>query len=163
MSSNVSTYLDISPAAMESMLDMSVKYALQSVPKERPNAAELRQAVSTRGGGLGVSFVAAVVLIEAGNLPTPARATAALLPAIAMAAFLWVEISFLSQLDELHRRVQLEALAVAFPLAILLVFTVGSLERAGVHIEGFERPRDLWPLVVIPYPIGLLFAWRRYQ
>ena len=114
-------------------------------------------------GGLGVSFVAAVVLIEAGNLPTPARATAAMLPAIAMAAFLWVEISFLSQLDELHRRVQLEALAVAFPLAILLVFTVGSLERAGVQIEGFERPRDLWPLVVIPYPIGLLFAWRRYR
>jgi hypothetical protein len=43
------------------------------------------------------------------------------------------------------------------------VFTVGSLERAGVHIEGFERPRDLWPLVILPYPIGLLFAWRRYR
>lgn len=114
-------------------------------------------------GGLGVSFVGAVALIEAGHLPTPARAAAALLPAIAMAAFLWVEISYLRRLDEFHRRVQLEALAVAFPLALLLVFTVGSLERAGVHIEGFERPRDLWPLVLIPYPIGLLLAWRRYR
>lgn len=113
--------------------------------------------------GLMFSFAAAVLLIEAGHLPTPARAAAALLPAIAMAAFLWIEISYLRQLDELHRRVQLEALAVAFPLALLLVFTVGSLERAGVHIEGFERPRDLWPLVIIPYPIGLLFAWRRYR
>src|SRR5262245_44824905 len=74
-------------------------------------------------GGLGVSFVVAVVLIEAGHLPTPARAAAALLPAIAMAAFLWVEIAYLRQLDEFHRRVQLEALAVAFPLALLLVFT----------------------------------------
>ena len=113
--------------------------------------------------GLMLSFAAAVVLIEGGHLPAPARAAAALLPAVAMAAFLWVEISYLRQLDELHRRVQLEALAVAFPLALLLVFTVGSLERAGLHIEGFERPRDLWPLVVIPYPIGLLFAWRRYR
>lgn len=113
--------------------------------------------------GLMLSFAAAVVVIEAGHLPTPARAVAALLPAIGMAAFLWVEISYLRQLDELHRRVQLEALAVAFPLALLLVFTVGSLERAGVHIEGFERPRDLWPLVILPYPIGLLFAWRRYR
>ena len=113
--------------------------------------------------GLMLSFATAVLVVEAGHLPTPARAGAALLPAIAMAAFLWVEISYLRQLDELHRRVQLEALAVAFPLALLLVFTVGSLERAGVHIEGFERPRDLWPLVVIPYPIGLLFAWRRYR
>jgi hypothetical protein len=110
-----------------------------------------------------LSFAAAVVLIEAGHLPTPARAAAALLPVIGMTAFLWVEVSYLRQLDELHRRVQLEALAIAFPLALLLVFTVGSLERAGVHIEGFERPRDLWPLVVIPYPIGLLFAWRRYR
>ena len=114
-------------------------------------------------GGLAVSFVAAVALIEGGQLPTPARAAAALLPAVAMAVFLWVEISYLRQLDELHRRVQLEALAVAFPLALLLVFTVGSLERAGVHLQGFEQPRDLWPLVVVPYPIGLLFAWRRYR
>jgi hypothetical protein len=117
----------------------------------------------TAATGLMLSFAAAVFLIEAGHLPTPARAAAALLPVIGMAAFLWIEISYLRQLDELHRRVQLEALAVAFPLALLLVFTVGSLERAGVHIEGFERPRDLWPLVVIPYPIGLLFAWRRYR
>ena len=112
---------------------------------------------------LGISFVAAVWLIEAGHLSTPARAAAAMLPAMAMAAFLWVEISYLRQLDEFHRRVQLEALAVAFPLALLLVFTVGSLERAGVQLQGFERPRDLWPLVLIPYPIGLLLAWRRYR
>jgi hypothetical protein len=51
-------------------------------------------------------------------------------------------------------------LAVAFPLALLLVFTVGSLERAGVQIQD---SRDLWPLVVVPYPVGLLFAWRRYR
>lgn len=114
-------------------------------------------------GGLLASFVVAVALIEAAQLSTPARAAAALLPAVAMAAFLWVEIAYLRQLDELHRRVQLEALAVAFPLALLLVFTVGSLERAGVQLEGFERPRDLWPLVIVPYPIGLLLAWRRYR
>jgi hypothetical protein len=111
-----------------------------------------------------ISFFVALYLIESGVLPTKgARAAASLLPASAMAAFLWVEISYLRRLDELHRKVQLEALAVAFPLAILLVFTVGSLERAGIQIEGFERPRDLWPLVAIPYPIGLLVAWRRYK
>jgi hypothetical protein len=111
-----------------------------------------------------VSFVVAVYLIESGVLSTKGtRAAAALLPASAMAAFLWMEVAYLRRLDELHRTVQLEALAVAFPLAILLVFTVGSLERAGIQIEGFERPRDLWPLVTIPYPIGLLIAWRRYK
>jgi hypothetical protein len=114
--------------------------------------------------GLFASFIAAVYLIETGRVATAgARAAAALLPAAAMAIFVWVEIGYLRGLDELHRRVQLEALAVAFPLAILLVFTVGSLERAGIEIQGFERPRDLWPLVVIPYPIGLGIAWRRYR
>jgi hypothetical protein len=112
---------------------------------------------------LFASFAGAVYLIEAGNLSTGTRAAVALLPAVAMSAFLWVEIAYLRQLDELHRRVQLEALAIAFPLAILLVFTVGSLERAGIEIQGFERPRDLWPLVAIPYPIGLVIAWRWYR
>jgi hypothetical protein len=112
---------------------------------------------------LAASFVTAVYLIEAGNLPTAARGLVALLPVAAMATFLWVEISCLRQLDELHRRVQLEALAIALPVAVLLVFTVGSLERAGVHVQFFERPRDMWPLVVIPYPIAVAVAWRRYR
>jgi hypothetical protein len=112
---------------------------------------------------LFASFAGAVYLIEAGNLSTGSRAAVALLPSVAMSVFLWVEIAYLRQLDELHRRVQLEALAIAFPLAILLVFTVGSLERAGIEIQGFERPRDLWPLVAIPYPIGLVIAWRWYR
>jgi hypothetical protein len=65
-------------------------------------------------------------------------------------------------LDELERRIQLEALALAFPVALAIVFTVGLLSLAGFHGEqNWDLPR-LWPLVLLPYWFGLWRARRRY-
>ena len=74
MSSNV----DISTALMESILDISVKHTLQSHPvMNQPIQPNFGRRFLLAAGGLGVSFVGAVALIEAGHLPTPARAAAA--------------------------------------------------------------------------------------
>jgi len=67
------------------------------------------------------------------------------------------------QLDELQRRIELEALAVAYPSAILLVFAVGFLERAGIVSPGFTNLRDVWPLTILPYWVGMAIATRRYR
>jgi hypothetical protein len=37
------------------------------------------------------------------------------------------------------------------------------LERAGVSIWGFRELRDVWPLVALPYVVGLTIALRRYR
>ena len=47
--------------------------------------------------------------------------TVALLPVVPTVLFLWLVVANIRGLDELQRRVHLEALAIAFPLAILLL------------------------------------------
>jgi len=66
-------------------------------------------------------------------------------------------------MDELGRRIQLEALALAFPIALLVSFTAGLLDLAGFHGEGnWDLPR-LWPMLVFPYFIGIWLGQRRYS
>jgi uncharacterized membrane protein (DUF4010 family) len=91
------------------------------------------------------------------------RLAVGLMAVAAFGLFIAAEVRMLRELDEMHRRIQLEALAIAFPTAILLVFTLGVLERAGIVVWGFQRLRDVWPLVALPYMIGLAIATRRYR
>ncbi len=86
----------------------------------------------------------------------------ALLPAAAFAILLAVFVRKVTSLDELGRRIQLEALALAFPVALWVAFTAGLLDLAGFHGAGnWDLPR-LWPLLLLPYWIGLARAQRRY-
>ena len=91
------------------------------------------------------------------------RLAIGLMAVAAFGLFIVAEVRMLRQLDEMHRQIQLEALAIAFPTAILLVFTLGVLERAGIVVWGFQRLRDVWPLVALPYMVGLAIATRRYR
>jgi hypothetical protein len=60
------------------------------------------------------------------------QVTVALIPVIPFVFFVRRFILHLRNLDELHRRVHFEALAIAFPMAILLLMTLGLLERSHV-------------------------------
>jgi hypothetical protein len=58
----------------------------------------------------------------------------------------------------LGRRIQLEALAFAFPIALLVAFTAGLLDMAGFHgAQDWDLPR-LWPLLLLPYWFGIALA-----
>jgi hypothetical protein len=97
------------------------------------------------------------------HLPAWAKVTAALAPILPTALLLWVVVSALRELDELHRRVHLEALAIAFPLAILLLVTLGFLQLAiDLPAEDWSY-RHVWPLLPVFYFVGLHVAWRHYK
>jgi len=118
------------------------------------------------GVGLTALFVLAYFGARAGieqvEPGTRAALGLALLPVPFFAAFIWTYGRNVRGLDELQRRIQLEALALAFPVALLVVFTAGLLDLAGFHGEqDWDLPR-LWPLVLFPYWIGLALAHRRY-
>ena len=106
-----------------------------------------------------VSVIALKVLAPGGT----GRLALVLLPLGGFVLFIVAEVRLIRGLDEMQQRVQLEALAVAYPTTILLVFGLGFLERAGYQVPGFERLRDVWPLTVLPYWLGLALAWRRYR
>jgi hypothetical protein len=93
--------------------------------------------------------------------------TAALLVALAPVPFfallIYGYVRTVRGMDELARRIQLEALTIAFPCALVVAFTAGLLDLAGFHGRGdWDLPR-LWPLLLLPYWIGLALAHRRYQ
>ncbi len=112
---------------------------------------------------LAVTYLASVIALKT-LTPGPAgRLALALLPLGGFVLFIVAEVRLIRCLDEMQQRVQLEALAVAYPTTILLVFGLGFLERAGCEVPGFERLRDVWPLTVLPYWLGLALAWRRYR
>jgi hypothetical protein len=108
-------------------------------------------------------YALAVIAAERAGMAPAVRVAFALLAVAGFVAFIAAEVRVIRGLDELQQRIQLETLAVAFPLALVLVFGVGMLERAGVSIWGFRELRDAWPLVALPYVVGLALALRRYR
>lgn len=109
------------------------------------------------------AFILSVLIIDKLHPTTPGSVAIAALPVAAFTWFIVTVVRDIRKLDELQRRIQLEALAVAYPSAILLVFAVGFLERAGIVFPGFTNLRDVWPLTILPYWVGMALATRRYR
>lgn len=112
----------------------------------------------------GITFFGARLVLDRDLvLPKWIKVAAALVPTLPTALFLWVVISAMRSLDELQRRVHLEALAIAYPLAILLLVTLGFLQLAiDLPAEDWGY-RHIWPFLPCFYLIGLCIAWKRYR
>jgi hypothetical protein len=79
------------------------------------------------------------------------------------ALLIYAYVRAVRSMDELGRRIQLEGLAFAFPIALLVVLTAGLLDLAGFHGEqDWDLPR-LWPFLLMPYWGGIALAHRRYS
>lgn len=115
---------------------------------------------------IAAAFLLAYAGARAGLRHAEPGTTAALLFALLPVPFFLLMVVYyvrmIRQLDELARRIHLEALAIAFPCALLVAFTAGLLDRAGFHGGGNYDLPHLWPLLLLPYWIGLAIAKRRY-
>lgn len=95
--------------------------------------------------------------------PAALRVGIALMPVPFFVWWLWTWMMGVSQMDELERRIELEALAFAFPLAVILLMTLGLLDIAvPLNPDDFSL-RHIWALMPLLYYIGLWRAKRRYQ
>ena len=135
-----------------------------AVPDPRPRAP-LRSAVV--GALVPAAFVLAYFATRAGLEKVEQGSTAdlvlALVPVPFFAALIYWYVRAVRSMDELGRRIQLEALAWAFPIALVVAFTAGLLDLAGFHGEqDWDLPR-LWPLLLLPYWCALALAQRRYR
>ncbi|MCI0381232.1 MAG: hypothetical protein L0215_26910, partial [Gemmataceae bacterium] len=108
-------------------------------------------------------YFAARWLLRHAEVETWLRVCVALFPLPFFAGFLWVFISGIRSMDELQRKIQLEALAIAFPLAILLLMTLGLLQRAvDLPFEDWSYAH-VWIYLPLFYFGGVAIASRRYQ
>src|SRR3954468_16500987 len=109
------------------------------------------------------SYLVALALQKYFVLPTALQIAVALIPVAPFVFFLQCFIAHLRNLDELHRRVHFEALAFAFPVVMLLLMTLGLLERG--HLVSAEKwsYRHVWYYLPLFYLIGIAISWRRYR
>jgi hypothetical protein len=113
----------------------------------------------------GISMAAYVIAVSVTVRLTPdvdpaLRVPFVLIPLIPSAFALRAYLRFLGRMDELGRRIQLEALAIGFGAAGILTFAYGFLENAG-----FPQLSYVWvfPVMMIFWGIGGAIATRRYQ
>lgn len=111
----------------------------------------------------GIIYVAAIAALRFIAMPRAAQTVVALAPLPVFAFYLARWLRAMRRLDELQRLIQLEALAIAFPLTLLLILALGLLqmvEALPVRLADYIR---LWPVVFWLYFVGLFLARKRYR
>ncbi len=88
------------------------------------------------------------------------RAPFVLIPLIPSAFAVRAYVRYLGRMDELGRRIQLEALAIGFGAAGMLTFAYGFLENAGFPQLSYVF---VFPLMLFLWGIGGAIAARRYM
>ena len=91
---------------------------------------------------------------------SPWRFVLALLPLIPVLFLITGFIRYLSGIDELQQRIQLQAIGLAAGTTGLLTFAYGFLE-----LEGFPSLSTffIFPLMIMLWGLGLAFFSRRYE
>lgn len=89
----------------------------------------------------------------------PVRYAAALVPMVPLAFLPAAMIRHLADLDELQRRIQLEALAIGFAGGSFLTFSYGFLQNAGAPAVSWHF---VWPVYALCWIAGNTVARRRY-
>lgn len=111
----------------------------------------------------GATYFAARMVLESVELSETMQLVVALAPLIPFLAFLIGVLFSMRGMDELHRKVQMEALAVAYPLAIVLLMVLGLLELVIELNPDDWSYRHVWFFLPLFYFFGLAIAWRRYR
>jgi hypothetical protein len=117
----------------------------------------------TRDFGLSMAAYVIVLWISVSSLDRidqPLKTAVALVPLIPAGFALVAYLRFLGRMDELGRRIQLEALAFGFGAAGMLTFAYGFLENAG-----FPQVSYIWvfPVMIALWGIGGAIASYRYR
>ncbi len=110
-----------------------------------------------------LSYFVSRAVLNTAHLTSTVRVIVALIPAIPFAAFLWLWITNIGQMDEMERRIQMEAMAFAFPMAILLLMVLGLMQLAIPLSPDDWSYRHVWFFLPIFYFAGLARAWRKYK
>ena len=87
----------------------------------------------------------------------------ALVPVPPFVWMLWEIIKGIRGMDELEKRIQLEALVVAFSLTLILLMILGLLEIAIELPPEDLSYRHVWAILPALYFLGLALAKRRYS
>src|SRR5689334_8073343 len=140
--------------------------AAEAAAAAAKSVEEHRQVYGTRLLVRGLLWVSIYLLsrglLEMSFAPSWARVVIALLPVPFFVWYLWTWFKGAAAMDELQRRIELEALGFAFPAAIVFLMTIGLIDLAvTLPAEDFSL-HHTWLMLPMLYYIGLWRAQRRY-
>ena len=132
---------------------------------DKSSPTSVRDAVFGYGSLIiwGVFYIGALILLRKFQFQGWLRIVVALLPILPFVFFLSMALAKIRSLDELWRRIHLEALAIAFTLAVLLLMILGLMEAAvGLSPDDWSY-RHVWIFLPIFYTLGVVISIRRYK
>ena len=109
-----------------------------------------------------IAYIAALWLSTL-DVPESLKIGIGVTSVLLFAVFMMAEVRMVRGLDELERRIQLEALALGFPLSVGLLMLLGLFQRFIELPEADLSIRHLWPFMVLFYALGLALARGRYR
>ena len=145
---------------------MAAKAAAEAIKAGGGSLEQTRRIYGTRlliRGALWASiYLLSRGLLELDIASQPLRVAIALLPAPFFIFYLWTWMTGVGEMDELERRIELEALGFAFPSALVFLATLGLLDVAiTLNPDDFSL-RHTWLMLPLLYYIGLWRAKKRY-
>ena len=111
----------------------------------------------------GSTYVLSRGLLEFDIGDQTLRVLVALAPVPVFIWFLWIWMKGVGAMDELQRRIELEALAFAFPICVVVLMTLGLLELAIPLNPDDWSYRHIWAMMPALYYAGLWRAKRKYS
>ena len=156
---------------MERKVDRTVAEVLETAHQVVGGSADaLEQTKRIYGARLLVrgllwaaTYIASRWALESDVQPKALRIVIALAPTPFFIWWLWTWLEGVSRMDELQRRIELEALAFAFPVSLVLLATLGLIDVAiTLNPDDFSL-RHVWLMMPMLYYIGLWRAQRRYS
>jgi hypothetical protein len=111
-----------------------------------------------------VTYTLTLLALKFLVLPAAVAAAIAFVPVVPFSFFLFAFVKTLRNADELQRKIQLEALAVAFPVTLVGLMLLGLLEVA--FPNGLARDfsyRHVWTYLPVIYFCSVAVASRRYR
>ena len=110
----------------------------------------------------GLVYLAARLALESQSIGNAWRIGAAVAPVLACGWLIYELLRSSRDLDEMQKRIQLEALATAYSLVFLLLMLLGLLELAIPLSRNDWAYRHVWQMQGLIYLAGLILAHRRY-
>jgi hypothetical protein len=150
------------------MLDILTRVSydrnMNSNPQAQGSGTGRRDSMFVVAGVIWIAvYCVALWFLKRPEMPAMVKAVMIILPVIPFAFFLFYYIGHVRSLDELQRRVHLEGLALAFPIAVLFLMTLGLIEKAGALSTKHWSYQEVWYYLPLFYLIGTAIAARRYR
>jgi len=109
------------------------------------------------------TYIVCLLILKKWEPSIPFGIVLSFLPTIAFILFIYHFIKAINTMDELERRIQLEAAVWAFTLGLLLLMTLGLLDLVILLNQEDWGYRHLIPYFFIFYLFGLFISKRKYN